>query len=367
MALFTCITCQVVFENPEYQRVHYKTDWHRYNLKRKVAELPPVSAENFQERVLMQRAVDALEQEGKQSCHCDICHKIFTNQKSLDSHLRSRKHKDILEKGNRKVKQSVKEDRNESSDCSDTLPTSHDKSHDDSIENDEAEDIEENEPLDSNECLFCPHFEDDLETNLAHMSKVHGFFIPDLEYLVSIKDLMQYLGEKVGVYNVCLYCNDKGKAFYSVEAVQHHMLDKAHCKMFFEGDAALEYAEFYDYTKSYPDKDDHSPDEEVSTSEITLKIKDDLELVLPSGVTVGHRLLKNYYKQRVPTNERRKATLLSRVMSQYRAIGWRGTYDDGGKRDRDEKWAHKMRQQREMKIGVKANSLQKFFRPQVIF
>jgi hypothetical protein len=29
------------------QREHYKTDWHRYNLKRKVVDLPPVTAEGM--------------------------------------------------------------------------------------------------------------------------------------------------------------------------------------------------------------------------------------------------------------------------------------------------------------------------------
>ena len=56
MSLFTCITCRVAFADADLQRAHYKTDWHRYNLKRKVAELPPVTADNFQQRVLAQRA-----------------------------------------------------------------------------------------------------------------------------------------------------------------------------------------------------------------------------------------------------------------------------------------------------------------------
>ena len=56
MSGFTCISCRVAFAEAELQRAHYKTDWHRYNLKRKVAELPPVTAENFTERVLAQRA-----------------------------------------------------------------------------------------------------------------------------------------------------------------------------------------------------------------------------------------------------------------------------------------------------------------------
>ena len=55
-AAFTCITCRVAFADADLQRSHYKTDWHRYNLKRKVADLPHVTAEGFNQRVLAQRA-----------------------------------------------------------------------------------------------------------------------------------------------------------------------------------------------------------------------------------------------------------------------------------------------------------------------
>lgn len=55
------------------------------------------------------------------------------------------------------------------------------------------------------------------------------------------------VGEKVGVGKVCLWCNEKGKSFYSTEAVQAHMTDKSHCKLFTDGDAALEFADFYDF------------------------------------------------------------------------------------------------------------------------
>merc|ERR1712226_1268130 len=65
MSSYTCISCRVAFADADLQRGHYKTDWHRYNLKRKVAELPPVTAENFQERVLAQRAQVA--EEGRTS------------------------------------------------------------------------------------------------------------------------------------------------------------------------------------------------------------------------------------------------------------------------------------------------------------
>lgn len=51
----------------------------------------------------------------------------------------------------------------------------------------------------------------------------------------------------MGAGNVCLWCNEKGRSFYSAEAVQSHMTDKSHCKLFTDGDAALEFADFYDF------------------------------------------------------------------------------------------------------------------------
>jgi len=41
---FTCLACNVCFSTADHQRDHYKSEWHRYNLKRKVAMLPPVTA-----------------------------------------------------------------------------------------------------------------------------------------------------------------------------------------------------------------------------------------------------------------------------------------------------------------------------------
>ena len=50
-AQLSCYTAPgVIFESPLALREHYKTDWHRYNLKRKVSGLPPISATSFQKR-----------------------------------------------------------------------------------------------------------------------------------------------------------------------------------------------------------------------------------------------------------------------------------------------------------------------------
>jgi pre-60S factor REI1 len=46
----TCMTCRLTFASLDDQREHYKTDLHKFNLKRKVAELPPVTAQQFEEK-----------------------------------------------------------------------------------------------------------------------------------------------------------------------------------------------------------------------------------------------------------------------------------------------------------------------------
>lgn len=45
------------------------------------------------------------------------------------------------------------------------------------------------------DCLFCSHHSKSLLKNVAHMTKVHSFFLPDVEFLVDLKGLIRYLGE----------------------------------------------------------------------------------------------------------------------------------------------------------------------------
>ena len=375
---YTCITCRVAFVDPELQRSHYKTDWHRYNLKRKVAELPPVTAENFKERVLAQRAVDTVETKHE---FCQICKKHFTSENSYQSHLRSRRHKEREVAVQKMKAQELKKSDSSPEEQNGTDSGAIEKNMEDgeiskelvadSQEEEDSDSEFEPEPLEITECLFCAQTSDDLESNLKHMSFAHGFFIPDLTYLVDVKGLIMHLCEKVGVGNMCLYCNEKGKTFHSIEAAQHHMVDKCHCKIFFEGDAALEYAEFYDYTKSYPDYkgDGEKTEGDDAVPDTSLKVTDDLELVLPSGAKVGHRAMKQIYKQHLPTVEQRRSAVIGRLMSQYRALGWKGYGggEVGKKREKDEIWVRRMEQARITKLSTKANKFQKHFRPQVVF
>jgi len=43
----TCINCNLSFNNFENQKLHFKSDFHRYNLKRNTVGLPPIEYELF--------------------------------------------------------------------------------------------------------------------------------------------------------------------------------------------------------------------------------------------------------------------------------------------------------------------------------
>jgi pre-60S factor REI1 len=183
--------------------------------------------------------------------------------------------------------------------------------------------------LSTSSCLFCTHSSSCLEDNLSHMSSSHSFFIPDAEYLIDIAGLVTYLGEKIAVGNVCIYCNGKGRELRTLEAVRKHMVDKAHCKIAYDTESdKLEISDYYDFTASYPTeasrkkKDDEGWEdiEEVgdegeeinevdgssgSESDDSDNLPDnqltygdtEYELVLPSGARIGHRSMKRYYTQ----------------------------------------------------------------------
>ncbi|KAK2586339.1 hypothetical protein KPH14_010632 [Odynerus spinipes] len=43
----SCSFCNTVFEDKIQQRLHYKLDWHRYNLKQRLNDLKSISEDNF--------------------------------------------------------------------------------------------------------------------------------------------------------------------------------------------------------------------------------------------------------------------------------------------------------------------------------
>ncbi|XP_055639213.1 cytoplasmic 60S subunit biogenesis factor ZNF622 [Toxorhynchites rutilus septentrionalis] len=369
---YTCLNCSVRFANAEMQRNHYKTDWHRYNLKRKIAELPPVSIEEFEQRINQQKSADAASLED-QSLYCKACKKLFKTKNAHDNHLDSKKHKDNLksfleQNGDEKqVEVSVKSTRVKPDVSAKMQPMEEDVEEVDSDEWDEEWD----NPIENNDCLFCMHHSEDLVGNIKHMSVSHSFFIPDAEYCVDLESLLSYLAEKICREFICIWCNEKGRTFYSLDAVRNHMVEKGHCKMLHEGAALAEYVDFYDYSTSYPDHNDEMDIDEELEPPQTLE-GDDFQMVLPSGAVIGHRSLLRYYKQRVNPNRavvvKKSSQRLHKVLAEYRSLGWTSTQQEAAARNARDMHVMKRQQAKLMgQLGVKANKLQKHFRQQVLF
>jgi pre-60S factor REI1 len=80
------------------------------------------------------------------------------------------------------------------------------------------------------------------------MKKTHSFFISEQEYCKNIEGLLLYLGQKINIGLLCLYCENKGtKDFKNPQALQNHMMDKGHC--FMNTENFEEYAKYYDFSE----------------------------------------------------------------------------------------------------------------------
>ncbi|XP_050294581.1 cytoplasmic 60S subunit biogenesis factor ZNF622 [Anthonomus grandis grandis] len=355
---FTCVSCRVAFKEAEIQRLHYKSDWHRYNLKRKVADLPPVTSEEFQRRVYNQRNADESSKQD-QTVYCDVCRKSFSNSNAYQNHLNSKKHKD----NEKNYEPTVRIPKSQNSVEDDAMSV-------EEVDSDEWENTDN--PIDNNDCLFCMEHSRNFLKNLEHMTLKHSFFIPDIEYCTDVEGLLHYLGEKISAGFMCLWCNENGRTFHSAEAARAHMVDKGHCKMIHEGIALAEYSDFYDYSTSYPDAEDEdvSSEQEVNVTELD---GSDYQLVLPSGVTVGHRSLMRYYRQSANPNKALVTSTkgdrkLHKVLASYRALGWTDTDQKAvAKKARDIHYMKRMQSKYMTKLGVKNNLMQPHFRRQVNF
>lgn len=343
-------------------------------MKRKVSELPPVTAIEFQSRVCQARNADQ-ELQRDESLFCKACKKFFKTNNSHENHLNGKKHKDSVKLF---LENHLNDDDNEKAPIA--VPASEiieqrqktietEAMDVESVDSDEWDDDTEN-PIVKSNCIFCDHHSRNMVKNLKHMALAHSFFIPDAEYCCDVEGLLMYLAEKVCRDFICLWCNEKGRSFYSVLAVRQHMIEKGHCKMNFEAAALAEYVDFYDYSSSYPDHDETKDiDAEIETPVLD---GDDYQLVLPSGSIIGHRSLMRYYKQRINPNRavvvKKSDKKLHHLMAHYRALGMKPVQQELIARNaRDLHMMKRTQAKLYMQLGNKANKLQKHFREQVNF
>ena len=186
---FACNTCMVSFPDYETMRAHYKTDWHIYNSRRKVAGLAPISQEMWDEKW---RAVANAKEVAKGT-----------------DHIKDKKEKAQDEKPREK---------------------------------------KERAPYEPTHCLFDDKRFQTVEKCLKYMRDNYSFTLPDERYIIDIPALLRCLNKMMEEDHQCIFC---GRYFSSYYACRQHMVDSHHSRIGSENEEIMEILEpFYDYRTS---------------------------------------------------------------------------------------------------------------------
>ena len=100
-----CATCEINYADEIEHKNHYKTDFHLFNLKRRIHHLAPISQEFFDrslKEILEKQKTEQVKNSKKdETKYCEFCWKDFRSNKTYVEHLKSKKHLEN-EKLNRK-------------------------------------------------------------------------------------------------------------------------------------------------------------------------------------------------------------------------------------------------------------------------
>ncbi|ODQ76973.1 hypothetical protein BABINDRAFT_163879 [Babjeviella inositovora NRRL Y-12698] len=319
---FTCNTCGIQFPLAVLQRQHMKTDWHRYNLKRRVAQLEPLTSEVFAGKVLAQKAHENLLPEVEDEYGFVVHNKIASSARQVTKKdMRKQEKIQKLARG-RAVAATVAREASPASVYSafslggsttgedDTGSELNFTTTEDEIssaeEESEEETAEEDEMIEISECLFCGTIHASVEDSADHMFQKHGLYIPHRDKLVDLSGLIQHLIDYiVDNDNRCLNCSFAGR---NLESTRQHMLSKAHCRLRYETkEDKMEVEQFYRFEASPLSGLDVEMDDDVDSQYQTVEVDaSGVELVLPTGSRIGHRSMNRYYRQRITEVVRRE-------------------------------------------------------------
>ena len=330
---YTCNTCGLAFGAADYQREHMKTDWHRYNLKRRVADLPPIPADVFAQKMLQVKEQQA--------------EPVHTNRQPTKKDLRreskQQKRQQNLQNGvgnlnlNRSRTGSLSSVDFSAGEPAKGFVTASEASSATESEDEPQDDVDRllqrklksYVQIPTNVSFMDGHESGSTLENVAYLGQKYGLVIPEEEHVADWDGLVGYFNEKVGLGNCCLSCGYMGR---SLAAVRAHMLDKQHVKV--PWDTEEEQAEILDFYEDESEDeewedlgDDAEADDDTTDTDshydefADTPIVNGFELVLGnSGVSAGHRSLNRYYKQRAGApleKDGRKAVRLS----DYRSPG----------------------------------------------
>lgn len=353
-----CSTAGEVFDDRDSLSDHYKSEFHRYNLKRKVAGLAPVTREFYEARRAQLSAASGAPTQ--KTWFDPLTRKKFFSENTYIAYTRSKKYQDAVKSTGQPAPPPVITLRRldhptstpppppPSTMAVDTPPTEPITNDDDAAssgwetasdnDNDDNKGPQESwEEWDVCRSLFDNKVGYSLESNLEYMWKKFGFYIPDAQYCSDPEGLIKYLGAKLQYGHVPLQergDNPNAKSFHSLHAVQRHMVDVGKCKILFDGNEE-EYDEFYDYSPLLQEGGEGMEvDEEGGERGVMTMMggggggdmdwgAGGYELIISGtegggGKIIGNREFARYYKQRHKgTDGRASAIAAKRMRAQY--------------------------------------------------
>lgn len=346
-----------------------KTEWHRYNLKRRVALLPPISLQQFTVKLQVSEQEKAkfdefgfeilkpINRSSTEPDHAKELDKLHVfRERTGRIHHRSRpKYVDARSGSPAESLTSVYSTETSAtdygedtvSDYGSTSESNYDYETEDDAEalNNKDDTVIDLSTYPSTTCIYCGVKNHELERNVKHMFHAHGLYIPERSYLIDLEGLLKFLASELLVAKHCICCNFRGN---SVESIRDHLKSKRHCRLPYETKEERDLVgRFYDFSSLYDtleiepkttQKKIHFAQEETDISDDAIINHQDsdvpeinsnyttasldesgLELTLPSGTRLGHRAGQRYYRQNLPlapdlSESRRTVTAADRRM-----------------------------------------------------
>lgn len=355
-----------------------KTEWHRYNLKRRVANLPRISAAEFAEKLQLsekQRQENEVDEFGFAVLkprtvvhHLPKEKKAIRKAKVVDARGRPedtapgagssaagptvRSQSPAESVASEFSKLSVFSEETNTDFGEDTVSeygfTSESNYNSDSsgsgLSDDAQEETGDVHRISIRDCIYCDAKFKETERNVSHMFREHGLYIPERSYLADLEGLLKFLIEIIVIEKKCFCCGFEGS---SLESIRAHTNSKRHCRVPYETKEERErLGNFYDFSlaegneaegtfsnvdnktqssdasKAGEDREAGSHDGQIDiNSNFTTVSVDDtgMELTLPTGARLGHRTGQRYYRQNLPSppdnnDSRRTVTAADRRM-----------------------------------------------------
>lgn len=245
-----CSTCNIGFDNVEAMRTHYSSEHHLANVRLRVDGKAPMSRAQFEMSRVSHHDNEEAEAGDAPTFYCKLCKKTFRSVQTLQSHVKSTAH--LIKKEQRIIAR----DSDAASMLTSTslgsaalgLHRRHKAHHKENLRIREQNAQKPKVSMDEREedcgcrrCIFCGLARDNTDDMLAHMLEHHDFAVPLVHRCTNIDGLLDYLGRKVNGL-MCIVCNEKTRAYESLEAVRAHMESTQHHTL----TLSPEYQDFYE-------------------------------------------------------------------------------------------------------------------------